>query len=514
MTRIAPVSLSPGQKVFWFDAGDLDIQETDQVVVETVHGKELGQMTDEVFEPTPEQMENFKNELKPVLRVATETDLRTHAENKEYAREALEGFKEIIEEEKKDMRAISVDFSLDRTKAVFCYEAEQRVDFREMVRTLARKFHTRVEMRQINARDRARGVGGFGACGQELCCARFGKPASHVTVRMAKEQGLSLNQQKISGCCGRLMCCLKYEFEEYKAFNKRAPKMNAKIKTPDGVARVCNLDMIHESVSLRVEPPAEDSAKGDSHETKRTKVVAVPLDAFDEPEGDAKRPNSVGLQAWEDAQKPPESDFKLSSYFDDSTKKFTHDSALGDAQAHRANTANRKNATGSVSMVEGSGGRAGGRGSRGAGGARGRGAGGARAGSSGSARGGGSRGSRFGGGSRGGFDAGSRGAKTKRDKRRTRSGAGGTGAQGTGPATGRVRRRRSVTVGADGSKITNDARSNAGSKTAVRPGQKSSNLRGGGSGAGTGGDAKTGGNTKKLNKNKRKRRTSRNKNNE
>ncbi len=354
MTRIAPVNLASGRKVFWFDAGEIEIEETDQVVVETVHGQELAKMAGGVFEPTPEQMENFKNELKPVLRVATDDDLYTYSENEQLQDEALCEFRKIIDEQKKDMRAVSVDFSLDRSKAVFCYEAEGRVDFRSMVKTLAKTFHARIEMRQITARERARSAGGFGACGQELCCARLGCGFSHVSIRMAKEQGMSLNQQKISGCCGRLMCCLKYEFESYKDFNKCAPKMNAQVETPEGVARVSGLDMIHDSVILRIDPPeeSENKQKGDTREIKRPKIVHVPLSSFDEPE-EGRRPNRVGSDAWQEATKPPEIKLESSGYFGDSTKKLTKDSALGDGQAHRANTANRKNATGSVSMVEG-----------------------------------------------------------------------------------------------------------------------------------------------------------------
>ena len=258
MTRIAPVKFLPSQKAFWFDAGDIEIQKDERVVVDTVRGMRIGTLSDDIFEGSEEELSKKAQTLRCVLRKATSDDECTCTENKELEEEALIEFKKLIVEEKKDMRAVDVEFSLDRKNAIFYFEAEERIDFRSVVKKLASKYHTHVDMRQISARERARHEGGFGVCGQELCCTRFHSSFSPISIRMAKEQGLSLNQQKIAGCCGRLMCCLNYEYEEYKKFNKRAPKMNAKISTPDGIARVCGIDMIHETISLRVEDGAHN----------------------------------------------------------------------------------------------------------------------------------------------------------------------------------------------------------------------------------------------------------------
>ena len=151
-----------------------------------------------------------------------------------------------------DMHPVSVEYQFEGDKAIFYFEAEERVDFRELVRKLAAHFRVRIDMRQIGVRDEARMVGGLGHCGQELCCKRLGGEFCPVSIRMAKEQDLSLNPQKISGVCGRLMCCLRYEFDAYKDFKSRAPKQNATVETPDGPAKVVDLDVPREIVSLKI----------------------------------------------------------------------------------------------------------------------------------------------------------------------------------------------------------------------------------------------------------------------
>ena len=199
--------------------------------------------------------------------------------------EALPLFRQLVVESGVEMRPISVEYLLDGDKAVFYFEADDRVDFRDLVRKLAAHFHVRVDMRQIGVRDEARMVGGLGHCGQELCCKRLGGEFCPVSIRMAKEQDLSLNPQKISGVCGRLMCCLRYEYDAYKDFKSRAPKANATVQTPDGPAKVVDLDVPREVVSLKV---ADE------------KPVKVPLSDF-EPAEEGARPNCVGKEAWERA---------------------------------------------------------------------------------------------------------------------------------------------------------------------------------------------------------------------
>ena len=285
MVRIAPVNLPYNPKTLWFDAGELEISAGDDVVVETARGTEFGHVSDNAFEATPEQVKKLKSPLKPVVRVADDADRARAAELEEKAAEALPVFKELAAKASEEMRPVSVEYLFDGDKAVFYFESENRVDFRELVRTLSSRLHVRVDMRQIGVRDEARMVGGLGHCGQELCCKRLGGEFCPVSIRMAKEQDLSLNPQKISGVCGRLMCCLRYEYDAYKDFKSRAPKKNAQVETPDGPAKVVDLDVPREVVSLRVEGE---------------KPVRVPLADF-EPAEEGARPKCVGCDAWERA---------------------------------------------------------------------------------------------------------------------------------------------------------------------------------------------------------------------
>ena len=218
MGRIAPVNLPSNPTPWWFDAGELEIAAGDDVVVETARGTEFGHVADNAFEATPEQMKKLKSPLKPVIRVADDEDRARAAELEAKAAEALPVFKELAAKASDEMRPVSVEYLFDGDKAVFYFESENRVDFRELVRTLSSRLHVRVDMRQIGVRDEARMVGGLGHCGQELCCKRLGGEFCPVSIRMAKEQDLSLNPQKISGVCGRLMCCLRYEYYAYKDF--------------------------------------------------------------------------------------------------------------------------------------------------------------------------------------------------------------------------------------------------------------------------------------------------------
>ncbi|MEC4176601.1 regulatory iron-sulfur-containing complex subunit RicT [Adlercreutzia sp. R7] len=286
MVRVAPINLTFNPRTLWFDPGDLEIAKDDPVVVRTARGTEFGIAASEVIEVSEEQVRALKSALRPVERIATEEDVERAREMEEKSREALPVFKEMAREAHEDMHPVSVEFLLDGDKAVFYFEAEERIDFRELVRKLASRFHVRIDMRQIGVRDEARMVGGVGHCGQELCCKRLGGEFCPVSIRMAKEQGLSLNPQKISGLCGRLMCCLRYEFDAYKDFKGRAPKLNGTVTTPAGPAKVVDHDVPREIVSLKVEGE---------------KPVKVPLADFDPaPEG-AARPNTVGEEAWERA---------------------------------------------------------------------------------------------------------------------------------------------------------------------------------------------------------------------
>lgn len=287
MVRVAPINLQYNPRTLWFDPGRLDVKKGDSVVVLTARGVEFGHMAGDVFEVEQDEIKKLKCALKPVKRIATEKDEEKAREMERKSAEALPVFKEMVAEiGEENMRPIAVEYLLEGDKAVFFFESEERVDFRDLVRKLAAKLHVRIDMRQIGVRDEARLVGGYGHCGQELCCRRLGGGFCPVSIRMAKEQDLSLNPQKISGVCGRLMCCLRYEFEAYKDFKSRAPKQNGTVQTPDGPAKVVELDVPREIVSLKVEGE---------------KAVKVPLESI-EKHGDAQRPNYVGEEAWEQAK--------------------------------------------------------------------------------------------------------------------------------------------------------------------------------------------------------------------
>lgn len=325
MVRVAPINLTFNPRTLWFDPGDLDIEKDMPVVVRTARGTEFGIAASEVIEVSEEQVRALKSALRPVERIATEEDIEQAAEMERASAEALPVFKEMAREYHEDMHPVSVEFLLDGDKAVFYFEAEERIDFRELVRKLAARFHVRIDMRQIGVRDEARMVGGIGHCGQELCCKRLGGDFNPVSIRMAKEQDLSLNPQKISGLCGRLMCCLRYEYDTYKEFKSHAPKANATVQTPEGPAKVVELDVPRETVSLRV---------GDE------KPVRVPLAAFDPPE-EGNRPNAVSDEAWERAREEGATgSHEAAATF--ITSQFTGSDKLAEAGSVRRNPSSRR----------------------------------------------------------------------------------------------------------------------------------------------------------------------------
>lgn len=284
MVRVAPIKMQVGTKVLWFDPADLDIHAGDKVIVSTERGTEFACASADITEVSDELIEQLKSPLKPVLRLATEEDIVLAEELSQKSNEALPIFKEFAAQTNEDMHPVLVEFLFDGDKAIFYFEADERIDFRELVRKLAAHFHVRVDMRQIGVRDGARIIGGLGHCGQELCCKRLGGEFSPVSIRMAKEQNLSLNPQKISGVCGRLMCCLRYEYETYKEVNSRAPKLNSKVEVVGvGEAKVTEINVPCETVTLSLED-------GQS--------VKVPLSEM-EISGEGKRPNRVSAEVVE-----------------------------------------------------------------------------------------------------------------------------------------------------------------------------------------------------------------------
>jgi cell fate regulator YaaT (PSP1 superfamily) len=250
MPTVVGVRLRPSGQVYTFDTATTTPAEGDFVVVSTERGEEFGEVVDGQREATPQDMER---KLKPILRIATQADREKAEDLREREAGAMQTYRRLVHEHGLDMKPVDVEFLFDGRKVVFYFVAEERVDFRDLVRDLANEFRSRIDMRQIGVRDEARMVGGLGHCGQQLCCVRFEGDFQPVSIRMAKAQDLPLNPLKISGLCGRLMCCLRYEYEAYKDFKSRAPKQGARIDTPRGEARVVSLDAPRETVTLGTE---------------------------------------------------------------------------------------------------------------------------------------------------------------------------------------------------------------------------------------------------------------------
>jgi cell fate regulator YaaT (PSP1 superfamily) len=250
---VVAVKLRYNPKVFWFDPALSSYNTGDHVLVDTERGREIGLVVDGALEVTAKQVSSLKTPLKPVIRALDANDYQRIDELDAKGHEAMPIFRELIEKHQLEMKPVSVDYLFTGDKAVFYFSNDERVDFRDLVRDLAARFHVRVDMRQIGVRDEARILGGLAHCGEELCCARLGGEFQPVSIRMAKEQDLPLNPAKISGACGRLMCCLRYEFEAYKDFKNRAPKRGAIIETPIGQAKVIDYDTPREIITMRLE---------------------------------------------------------------------------------------------------------------------------------------------------------------------------------------------------------------------------------------------------------------------
>ena len=255
MPTVIPVKFKYAARDLWFDVAGTEAAEAYHVICATERGHEIGLATADAREMSAADLDRVTNhaQLRPVLRVASDEDLAHAEELAELGEKAFPVFRRLVSQSGLDMKPVGVEYLFDGDKAVCYFSAEERVDFRQLVRDLSRELHERIDMRQIGVREEAAVVGGWGHCGQELCCTRFGLAFEPVSIRMAKEQDLPLNSTKISGACGRLMCCLRYEFEAYRDFKGRAPKRNAVIETPLGKAKIVEYDTPKEEICLRLE---------------------------------------------------------------------------------------------------------------------------------------------------------------------------------------------------------------------------------------------------------------------
>jgi len=248
--EVVDVQFRPGQKVYFFDPAGLKLAAGDHVIMDTARGPEFGICTAGNHR-IPQK--DVVTPLRPIIRKANEWDERTVAENRETEEKAHAFCLQKIGEMGLDMQLVSVECVFDGSKMLFFFTADERVDFRELVKALATTFHTRIEMRQIGVRDKAKMVGGLGICGRPFCCASFLDDFQPVSIKMAKTQNLSLNPTKISGTCGRLMCCLKYEQDAYEDLLKRSPKEESFVDTPEGRGTVIEVNLLRQKVKVRME---------------------------------------------------------------------------------------------------------------------------------------------------------------------------------------------------------------------------------------------------------------------
>ena len=261
MTEIISVRFKPGGKQYYFDPQGQTVQTGQGVILETARGLEYGECTrgNHMVEDTA-----VVQPLRTVVRVATDKDIETVQQNKEKEEKAFKVCQEKIVEHGLDMKLVDAEYSFEGNKVLFFFTSEGRVDFRALVKDLAASLHARIELRQIGVRDEAKMLGGLGICGKPFCCSQFLNEFQPVSIKMAKTQSLSLNPTKISGTCGRLMCCLKYEQDAYEDAVKRCPKQDSFVETPDGVGTVTNVNLLREQVKVAIEdsndPPKTFSA--------------------------------------------------------------------------------------------------------------------------------------------------------------------------------------------------------------------------------------------------------------
>ncbi|MBU5455674.1 PSP1 domain-containing protein [Caproiciproducens sp. MSJ-32] len=248
MIEVVGVRFKKAGKIYYFDPNNLEINAGDFVIVETARGIEFGECVIGIKE-IPES--DIVAPLKSVIRVAEEDDVKKHKENKLKEKDALEICLKKVEEHGLDMKLIDVEYTFDNNKVIFYFTADGRVDFRELVKDLATIFKTRIELRQIGVRDEAKMLGGLGACGRTLCCSTFLGDFASVSIKMAKEQNLSLNPTKISGICGRLMCCLNYEQSTYEDIRQRLPKVGSIVRIGDIEGEVVSNSTVKESVKVK-----------------------------------------------------------------------------------------------------------------------------------------------------------------------------------------------------------------------------------------------------------------------
>lgn len=283
MVKITGVNFTENGKIYYFSPG----KDSDKyvkgmgVIVETARGLEYATIVQPLGEVAEERI---VPPLKPVVRIASARDLETVRRNKERKPEAMKAAQEKIEKHKLNMKLIDCDFAFDGAKVVFFYSAPSRVDFRELVKDLSAHFKMRIELRQIGIRDEIKMIGGIGACGRECCCSACLPDFKKVTIKMAKTQNLSLNPSKISGLCGRLMCCLAYENDYYADAGRHIPKVGTEVGTPDGRGMVVNVNMLKMQVRVKIEDKKKDIVMYHDYPVEQVKFKCPRIEEGDEEE--------------------------------------------------------------------------------------------------------------------------------------------------------------------------------------------------------------------------------------
>ena len=279
MKNIVGVRFKKPGKIYFFDPGDLQINNRDFVIVETSQGQEFGEVA---IANRMVEDEGVLKPLKKVIRIATQKDKKHNEENKKKEKEAFDICNKKIKEHKLDMTLTDVEFKFDNSKVLFYFTADGRIDFRELVKDLATIFKTRIELRQIGVRDEVKRIGGNGICGRELCCCSFLGNFETVSIKMAKEQNISLNPSKISGNCGRLMCCLKYEQDVYEDKLSRIPKVGSIVKTEDGEGIVESIETLKEIIRVKLKDGDETFYK--KFNAKDVTLIKSPENEEEDPE--------------------------------------------------------------------------------------------------------------------------------------------------------------------------------------------------------------------------------------
>ncbi|MDO5027353.1 MAG: stage 0 sporulation family protein [Tissierellia bacterium] len=250
MVEVVGIRFKKVGKIYYFSPTGFDLKLGDEVIVETIRGIEFGQV---VILHRMIDEKSLSSELKPIIRIADELDRKIYQENKDRAKDAMDICHIKIKDHELDMQLVDCEYTFDGQKLIFYFIADGRIDFRDLVKDLAQIFKTRIELRQVGVRDKAKLISGLGQCGQQTCCSRHLAEFQPVSIKMAKDQGLSLNPSKISGVCGRLMCCLKYEEEVYESHLKKLPKLGANVLTSDGPGKVCDQMILEKKVKVKLD---------------------------------------------------------------------------------------------------------------------------------------------------------------------------------------------------------------------------------------------------------------------